>query len=119
MSMEKEDLTFLRVQQSKIANGRDETILLRGCCLGGWMNMENFIIGYPGYETGLRSGIERVMGKEKAQFFFERFLHYFIQQEDLSFIKSLGCNVIRISLNYRHFEDDHRPFEYKTEGVAV
>ncbi len=117
--MEAKDTTYLRVQNSKIVNGRDETILLRGFCLGGWMNMENFIIGYPGHESGLRSGIERVLGKEKAQFFFERFLHYFIQQEDLSFIKSLGCNTIRVSLNYRHFEDDDRPFEYKLDGFAL
>ena len=68
--MEAKDTTFLRVQNSKIVKGRDETILLRGFCLGGWMNMENFIIGYPGYEFGLRSGIGRVLGKEKAQFFF-------------------------------------------------
>jgi endoglucanase len=117
--METKDTAFLRVQNSKIVNRRDETVLLRGFCLGGWMNMENFIIGYPGHESGLKSGIARVLGTEKAQFFFERFLHYFIQQEDLSFIKSLGCNVIRIPLNYRHFEDDDRPFEYKPEAFAL
>ncbi len=117
--MKTKDTTFLRVQNSKIVNDRGEIVLLRGFCLGDWMNMENFIIGYPGHESGLRSGIERVLGKEKAQFFFERFLHYFIQQEDLSFIKSLGCNVIRVPFNYRHFEDDDRPFEYKPEGFAL
>ncbi len=57
--MEAKDTTYLRVQNSKIVNGRDETILLRGFCLGGWMNLENFIIGYPGHESGLRTGIER------------------------------------------------------------
>jgi hypothetical protein len=110
------DNNFLHVSGANIVNGRGETIQLRGFCLGGWMNMENFIIGYPGHEAGLRSAVERVLGKEKSRFFFERFLHYFIQEDDLSFIKNLGCNVIRIPLNYRHFEDDDRPFEYKEEG---
>ncbi|HEX9386394.1 MAG TPA: cellulase family glycosylhydrolase, partial [Anaerolineales bacterium] len=117
--MESRNTDFLHVQNTKIVNDRGETVLLRGFCLGGWMNMENFIIGFPGHESGLRSGMQRVLGRENAQFYFERFLHYFIQKEDLSFIKSLGCNVIRIPLNYRHFEDDDRPFEYKPEGFAL
>ena len=110
------DPNFLHISGANIVNGRGESVLLRGFCLGGWMNMENFITGYPGHETGLRDAVERVLGKERSHFFFERFLHYFIQEEDLSFIRSLGCNVIRIPLNYRHFEDDARPFEYKEEG---
>jgi len=110
---------FLNVNGANIVNGRGETVLLRGFCLGGWMNMENFIIGYPGHEAGLRSAVERVLGKEKAHFFFERFLHYFIQEDDLKNIQDLGCNLIRIPFNYRHFEDDDRPFEYKLAGFTL
>jgi len=29
-------------------------------------------------------------------------LHYFIAEDKLRFIKSLGCNVVRILLNYRY-----------------
>ena len=109
---------FLQVHGDKIINRLGEPILLRGFCLGGWMNMENFIIGYPGHETGLRSSMGNVLGSGKAQFFFERFLHYFIQPDDLKFIRELGCNLIRIPLNYRHFEEDDRPFEYKEAGFS-
>ena len=82
---------FLHVQGDKIVNDQGTPFLLRGFCLGGWMNMENFIAGYPGHESGLRSAIRRVLGKEKAGFFFDRFLHYFIQEEDLEFIKELDA----------------------------
>jgi hypothetical protein len=117
--MESQDTNFLHVHGEKIVNGRGETVLLRGFCLGGWMNMENFITGYPGHESGLRAAVAQVLGDEKARFFFERFLHYFIQEDDLQFIKNLGCNVIRIALNYRHFESDDQPFGYKAEGFAL
>ncbi|MDH4138296.1 MAG: glycoside hydrolase family 5 protein, partial [Anaerolineae bacterium] len=113
------NLDFLRVRGSEIVNGRGEVVHLRGFCLGGWMNMENFIIGYPSHESGMRAAMARVLGEAKARFFFERFLRYFITEDDLRFIKSLGCNVVRIALNYRHFESDERPFEYKPQGFSL
>jgi endoglucanase len=109
----------LRVKGSEIVNRRGEVVRLRGFCLGGWMNMENFIIGYPGHESGMRAAVASVLGEAKARFFFERFLHYFITEDDLRFIKSLGCTVVRVPFNYRHFESDDQPFEYKPEGFAL
>lgn len=113
------DFRLLHVDGPRIVNGRHEDLRLRGFCLGGWMNMENFIIGYPAHETGLRVAMARVLGEDKARFFFERFLSHFITQEDLAFIRQLGCNLVRIPLNYRHFETDERPFEYRSEGFAL
>jgi endoglucanase len=114
-----EGLDFLHVDGTKIINGRGEVVTLRGFNLGGWMNMENFMIGYPGHETGIRTTITEVFGEKKAQFFFDRFLHYFIMKEDLQYLKDLGCNVVRIPFNYRHFESDDQPFEYKNEGFDL
>lgn len=34
--------------------------------------MENFINGYPGHEHQFREGLSDVLGKEKADFFFDR-----------------------------------------------
>ena len=33
-----------------------------------------------------------------------------------AFVRSLGLNLVRLPINYRHFEDDMRPFELKEEG---
>jgi len=113
------DPRFLQVDGPRVVNGRGEVIRLRGFCLGGWMNMENFITGFPAHETGLRAAMARVLGEDRAGFFFERFLHHFVTYPDLEYIRQLGCNLIRIPLNYRHFETDERPFEYRAEGFAI
>ena len=34
-------------------------VFLRGICVGGWMNLENFINGYPGGEARLRWNMAR------------------------------------------------------------
>ncbi len=106
------------VQGKDIVNTRGEKVYLRGLCLGGWMNMENFITGFPGNESAQRAAVERVLGKEKAHFFYERFLDYFLNEEDLKFIAGLGATAVRVALNYRHFENDERPFEYLPEGFT-
>jgi endoglucanase len=109
---------LLRVDGSKIINGRGEAVHLRGFCLGGWLNMESFITGFPGHESGMRAAVADVLGEGRARFFFERFLHHFVTERDLRFLKDLGCNVIRVPFNYRHFERDDLPFEYEAEGFA-
>ncbi len=115
----KTNADFLHVRGSEIVNGRGDVVRLCGFCLGGWMNMENSITGYPGHESGIRAAVTQVLGEAKAEFFFERFLYHFAAEDDLRFLKSLGCNVVRVPFNYRHLETDDRPFEYRAEGFAL
>lgn len=78
--------------------------------------MENFITGYPGHESQHRASMLKVLGKEKQQFFFDKFLEYFFTEDDAKFFASLGLNCIRIPFNYRHFEDDMNPRVLKESG---
>jgi aryl-phospho-beta-D-glucosidase BglC (GH1 family) len=107
---------MLRVSGTKIVDSNDQEVILRGAGLGGWMNMENFISGYPGCEFQIREALTQTIGAEKADFYFDKFLEYFFQDEDAAFFASLGLNAIRIPFNYRHFEDDMNPRVLKTEG---
>lgn len=109
---------FLGISGSHIINGRGDTVRLRGFCIGGWMNMENFMTGYPGHEAGFRAAVADVLGRELGAYFFERYLDEFFTEEDVRFIRSLGCNVIRVALNYRHFESDDEPLCCASEGFA-
>ncbi|OSX62800.1 glycoside hydrolase family 5 protein [Postia placenta MAD-698-R-SB12] len=109
-------MAYLRVSGTKIVDQNGKEVILRGAGLGGWMNMENFISGYPGIESQIRAALADVVGKAKSEFFFDKFLEYFFQDADAAFFKSLGLNSIRISVNYRHFEDDMHPRVLKPEG---
>ncbi len=108
----------LSVNGSQIVDSEGRPVSLRGVCLGGWMNLENFINGYPGSEHGLRAAMAEILGASKASFFFERLLDHFITEADIAFIKQQGATVVRIPLNYRHFEADAEPFRYLAGGFA-
>src|SRR5919201_7176319 len=107
---------MLTVQGDRLVNGDGQPVTLRGFGLGGWMNMENFITGYPANEQAQREAIRNVLGDELYVLFFDRFLEYFFTEADAEFVASLGLNLVRLPINYRHFEDDMRPFELKEEG---
>jgi aryl-phospho-beta-D-glucosidase BglC (GH1 family) len=111
-------MSFLSTRGAEIVDAHGTPVRLRGTCVGGWMNMEDFINGHPGAEHMLRQEIEEILGPAKAAFFFERLLHHFFNEDDVAFIKSKGATVVRLPLNYRHFEDDAAPFTYKAEGFA-
>ncbi|KAF5370616.1 hypothetical protein D9758_001953 [Tetrapyrgos nigripes] len=109
-------MSLLKVSGTKIVNEAGEETILRGAGLGGWMNMENFISGYPGCEHQVREALTEAIGQDKAEFFFDKFLEYFFTDADAKFYKSLGLNCIRIPFNYRHFEDDMNPRVLKSSG---
>ena len=45
----------LRVDADTIVDAEGNRVVLRGVGLGGWMNMENFITGYPATESQMRA----------------------------------------------------------------
>lgn len=110
------ELSLLQVKGEEIVDASGRPVRLRGVCIGGWLNMENFINGYPGVESSFRRAVQEALGEDKARFFFTKMLDNFIADVDLRYIASLGSTVVRVAINYRHLEDDMNPFNYKGEG---
>ena len=68
---------FLRVEGETIVDASGSPVILRGVGLGGWMNMENFITGYPASESAMREAVSSVLGAAPADRFFELLLDHF------------------------------------------
>ncbi len=110
-------MPLLRTNGTHIETDDGERVLyLKGVGLGGWMNMENFITGYPANEELMRSAVARVLGEERSAMFFDRLLQSFFGPADADLLAGIGLNHVRLPINYRHFEDDESPFEIKEEG---
>jgi endoglucanase len=110
---------LLQTSGSQITTRSGRPVLLRGVGLGGWMNMENFITGYPSTESLQRQALRKALGDDGYELFFDRFLDVFFADADAAFLADLGMNLVRLPVNYRHFEDDMRPFELKEEGFRL
>ncbi|NUP03896.1 MAG: cellulase family glycosylhydrolase [Nonomuraea sp.] len=107
---------MLHVSGTQLLTSDDTPVRLRGVGLGGWMNMENFITGYPANETSMRTAVRGVLGEERAELFFDRLLTSFFTESDADLLAGLGMNCVRIPINYHHWESDDRPLEIDPRG---
>ncbi|GGS51270.1 hypothetical protein GCM10010156_07290 [Planobispora rosea] len=106
----------LHVSGNHLVAADGTPVRLRGVGLGGWMNMENFITGYPANESAMREAVAEAIGEERAELFFDRLLTSFFGESDAALLSEIGMNCVRIPVNYRHFESDDRPFETIERG---
>lgn len=107
---------YLKTSGSDIVDSNNNAVVLRGAAIGGWMNMENFITGYPGHEQQHRASMKKVLGQENSEYFFDKLLEYFFADADAEYFASLDLNCLRLPFNYRHFEDDMNPRVLKESG---
>ncbi len=109
-------LPMIRTEGTRFVTADGDAVRMRGVCLGGWLNMENFITGYSANESLMRRTVADRIGQDAADAFFERFLERFFAEEDAAFLGEQGFDVVRIAVGYKHFEDDARPFELKPDA---
>jgi aryl-phospho-beta-D-glucosidase BglC (GH1 family) len=102
---------FVHTQGTQFIDGFGQPIRFTGVCVGGWLNMENFVTGYAANESRMRSTVAAAIGSDRADRFFERLLTAFYGEDDARFLGENGITLIRIPVNYRHFESDAHPFE--------
>lgn len=105
----------LQVRGLEIVDG-DKPVRLRGVNLGGWNDIEDYMIGLPWTEWKIREQFKRVLGPEKYAAFFDTYEEIYIAEPDIAFLAKQGFNFARLPLNYRHFEDDLAPGVWIEKG---
>lgn len=108
-------LEFLQARGLQIVL-RGKPVQLRGVNLGGWMLIEDYMIGLPWTEWKIRDQFRRVLGEEAYQAFFNAYMDSYIAEADIRFLAQQGFNFVRVPFNYRHFESDLKPGEWLEEG---
>jgi hypothetical protein len=97
-----------------VAAGRP--VRLRGVNLGGWMLIEDYMIGLPWTEWKIREQFRRLLGAESYFSFFDAYDQAFIAEADIAFLAKQGFNYVRLPFNYRCFEDDLAPGKWIERG---
>ena len=93
---------FLRTSGTKIVNEKGENVVLRGMGLGGWMLQEGYMLRLNGTnpQFSIRNRIEKLIGPEQTQQFYDAWLKNFITKADIDSMKRWGFNSVRLPMHY-------------------
>lgn len=110
---------MLQTRGTDIINEKGEKIILRGQNIGIWLLIEPNMFGTPGVEHRLRRAMKIQAGEEKTEYFFKQFNDKWVTEKDIAFLADMGCNSIRLPINYRYLESDNEPFKYLERGFEL
>ncbi len=94
---------FLSVDGKEIVTESGEPYLLRGMGLGGWMLQEGYMLqtaGFANAQHQIRERMERLMGEERTQEFYDAWLQNHVTRADIDSLHSWGFNSVRLPMHY-------------------
>jgi endoglucanase len=118
---------FLKASGRNIVNGKGENVLLRGVGLGGWMLQEGYMLQLQGTnpQYSVRNRIQKLVGAEKTQAFYDTWLNNFITKADIDSMHRWGFNSVRLPMHYNLYtlpieqEKDSMQQTWLSRGFAL
>ncbi len=93
-------------------------VLLRGCNLGSWLNLEMWMMDikdadrYPDQYT-VEAVLEKRFGREEKNRIMDLHRANWITERDFKIIRSLGFNCIRVPFHHNILEDENDPMHLR------
>lgn len=97
---------FLKTNGKAIVNENQDTIILRGMGLGGWMVKEGYMMqtnAFANAQYEIMDLIEDLIGEENKDTFNNRWLSNHVRKGDIDSLKSWGFNSVRVPMHYNLF----------------
>ncbi|NCU03349.1 MAG: glycoside hydrolase family 5 protein, partial [Chitinophagaceae bacterium] len=93
---------WLKTKAGNIVNEKNETIILRGMGLGGWMLQEGYMfrLSFLGQQYRIKEKISDVVGETKTTFFYEQWLLNHNTKADIDSLAAWGFNSVRLPMHY-------------------
>jgi len=102
-------LSFLRASGREIVDEAGRPVQLRGCNLGSWLLIEPWMIGIDeaqaSSEKDLWDALYVRMESNDVHRLMRFYRENFVTAEDISYIRSLGLNLVRIPVWWRVLDD--------------
>jgi aryl-phospho-beta-D-glucosidase BglC (GH1 family) len=109
---------FVAIKGKAFITPDGKPILLKGTSLGNWLNPEGYMFHFKNVNSFrlIDNTIKELIGADEARKFWKSFRDQYITKEDISFIKSIGLNHIRVPFNFKLFLVEDYPEIWLDEG---
>ncbi len=101
--------TFFRVSGYDIIAPNGEKFFIKGTNLGNWLNPEGYMFKF-GTKINSAGRMNQAMcemvGPDFMSEFWKTFKDVYVTKEDILYLKSTGCNTLRLPFHYKLFTDE-------------
>jgi hypothetical protein len=100
--------SFVNAQGSQLFDTSGNPIVLKGTNLGNWFVPEGYMFKMQQVNSPRKIDelLHELIGPDSLQVFWKGFLDNYITHEDIKYLKSIGCNHIRLPFHYKMFTED-------------
>ncbi len=94
---------FLHTNGKAIVNSNNDTIILRGMGLGGWMVQEGYMLqtaAFANPQHRIKEKIDSLIGTTNTEIFYDKWLENHCRKADIDSLASWGFNSVRLPMHY-------------------
>lgn len=112
---------YVQVRGREFVDPHGEVLRLRGTNLGNWLLPEGYMWHFEndGSPRQIEDVIAELVGDVSAAEFWREWRERYIAQADIRRLRAMGCNSLRIPLNWRLFVSESAPFTMTGPGWAL
>lgn len=112
-------LPGLHISGKRVVNSQNETVILTGVNLGGWLVTENWMCGITDTLNDDRfvlNTLEDRFGEERADSLIQIWQDHWITSRDLDSIKQMGFNFVRVPFGWRNLQNKRQEWNLNSMG---
>lgn len=96
---------FISVRGKEVIDAAGKPFLMRGTNLGNWLIPEGYMFKFKSVNSPrlINEALSELIGPDETRAFWEKYLHTYITEADIHYLKTIGVNSIRIPFSYRLF----------------
>ena len=112
--------SLVRIEGKTFIAPDGRPLSIKGISLGNWLMPEGYMFKFEVAKSPRQifGAFDRLLGPERAAWFWTEFRDTYIARDDIRFIKSVGFNTVRIPLHYRLFMTDQGEIDGRGLGAA-
>ncbi len=86
----------------------EKPFVMKGINLGNWLVPEGYMFKFDKATSArlIQEVMNELIGPYQAKKFWQQYLHSYITEADIDYLKSIGVNSIRVPFNYRLFTNE-------------
>ncbi|MDR3143017.1 MAG: glycoside hydrolase family 5 protein [Tannerellaceae bacterium] len=100
--------SFVRVNGPDLMTPDGQKLLICGTNLGNWLNPEGYMFRFSRANSAraIHDAFCQMAGPDFVDEFWKQYKDNYVTKGDILFLKSAGCNTIRLPFHYKLFTDE-------------